>query len=118
VPRRERPELTVRFAPERPVPVLHVAGELDIGSAPVLRQQLLDLLGDEEVGDVALDLSGVTFLDSSGLAVLLMGARRWDADGNRLIVRTTNSVVDRIIDLTGARAAFSYECDGGEGPKA
>jgi anti-anti-sigma factor len=113
VPRRDQPQLTVRFTPERPVPVLHVSGELDIGSSAVLRQHLLSLLADEDVGDVALDLSGVTFLDSSGLAVLLMGARRWAAGGNTLAVREPSAVVQRIIDLTGVRQAFSIESAGG-----
>jgi anti-sigma B factor antagonist len=112
VPRREQPQLTVRFAPDRPVPVLHVTGELDIGSSPVLRQQLLELLADDEVGDLALNLSGVTFLDSSGLAVLLMAARRWSSDGHCLAVREPSAVVQRIIDLTGVRQAFAIE--GGE----
>jgi anti-sigma B factor antagonist len=113
VPRREQPQLTVRFSPERPVPVLHVSGELDIGSSAVLREHLLSLLTDEDVTDVTLDLSGVTFLDSSGLAVLLMAARRWDAGGHRLAVREPSAVVLRIIDLTGVRQAFSIE--GAEG---
>jgi anti-sigma B factor antagonist len=111
VPRHDRPELTVRYDPAPCLPVLTVEGELDIGSAPLLREALLRLLADHEVPDVALDLSGVTFADSSGLAVLLMAARRWAAEERRLVVRKPSRVVVRIIDLTGVRAAFEFEED-------
>jgi anti-sigma B factor antagonist len=108
VPRRDQPLLTVAFAPDETPPVLSAAGELDIGSAPILREALLKLLADE-VADVVLDLSGITFVDSSGLAVLLMGARRWDGDDRRLVVRNPSGVVSRVVDLTGVRAAFVFE---------
>jgi anti-anti-sigma factor len=111
VARRDQPELSVEYALDATPPVLSVRGELDIGSAPVVREAFLRLARDETVTDVALDLSGVTFLDSSGLAVLLMGARRWEGDGNRLYLRAPSQMVVRIIDLTGVRRAFVFEED-------
>ena len=107
--RQDQSELTVRYADDERPPCLSVAGELDIGTAPVLREALLRLLADTDVEDVIVDLSGVTFVDSSGLAVLLMAARRWAAEEDRLIVRNPSRVVDRIFDLTGVRAAFAFE---------
>lgn len=109
MPRREQPELTVRFDAHARPPVLAVTGELDIGSAPVLREALLRLLGGDTVDDVVLDLSGVSFVDSSGLAVLLMGARRWGASEARMLVRSASPTVQRLLDLTGVRRAFTFE---------
>lgn len=107
--RQDHPELTVRYADDERPPRLSVDGELDIGTAPLLREALLRLLADPDIGDVVLDLSGVTFVDSSGLAVLLMAARRWASEEDRLVVRNPSRVFLRIVDLTGVRAAFDFD---------
>ncbi|HEU0132709.1 MAG TPA: STAS domain-containing protein [Mycobacteriales bacterium] len=106
---RARPDLRVVY--DEGCSVLHVSGELDIGSAPILRETFLGLLNRDEVPDVVMDLSGVTFADSSGLAVLLMGARRWAAEGSKLVVRQPSRTLTRIVDLTGVRQAFLFEED-------
>ena len=101
-----QPGLTVTYRTE-PDRVLAVAGELDIGTAPVLRDAFLTLLADEDDDrDLAVDASGVSFVDSSGLAVLLMAARRWSAEEKRLVLRTPSKTLLRILDLTGVRRAF------------
>jgi len=51
-------------------PVVWVSGELDIATAPLLSDCLDDFNGQP----VTIDFSGVTFLDSSGLAVLIWSA--------------------------------------------
>ncbi len=89
--------------------VLAVAGELDIGTAPALRESLLRLLDRDDVPDVVVDGSGVTFVDSSGLAVLLMGARRWAAEKRLFALRTPSTTLSRLIDLAGVRRAFAVE---------
>jgi anti-anti-sigma factor len=103
------PGFAVTASTEGTVRVLAVRGELDIGSAPVLRDALLRLIADEDVPDLVLDLSGVTFTDSSGLAVLLMAARRWNDAGRSMLLRQPSRILMRIVDLTGARAAFRIE---------
>src|ERR1035441_8542666 len=50
--------------------VLRVAGEVDVYTAPELRQQLIKLV-DSGAWHVVADLAGVDFLDSSGLGVLV-----------------------------------------------
>lgn len=109
MPRAERPELRVHLEDSRGRCVLVLVGELDIGGAPTLREALLGLLARDDVPDVWLDLAGVSFLDSSGLAVLLMGARRWRAEGRRLVLTRPARVARRVIDLTGAAPAFEFE---------
>jgi anti-anti-sigma factor len=52
-----------------------LSGDLDIVSVPVLREQLLGLLG-VHASQLVIDLSGVSFCDASGLAVLVGTARR------------------------------------------
>ena len=52
---------------------LRLAGELDLAAAPRLTEALLDFASSE--GEVHLDLTEVSFLDSSGLRVILALAR-------------------------------------------
>jgi anti-sigma B factor antagonist len=107
VTRPEHPLLTVAY--DAACGLLTVTGELDLSSAPALREALGRLLDSGEVPDLAIDASGVTFADSSGLAVLLMGAKRWKAEERRLVLRRPSPALTRVIDLTGARRAFEVE---------
>jgi len=104
-----QPELTVTTSTDGATTVLGVSGEIDIGTAPVLRETFLRLLDQDEIPEIALDVSGVTFCDSSGLAVLLMGARRWQSEGKRFALRSPSQTLARLVDLTGVRRAFEIE---------
>jgi len=84
--------------------VVHVVGEIDTLTAPVLRAQL-----DEQIAAVALlvlDLTDVTFLGSAGLAVLV--AARDDADrrGHRLRLVCGSRIVTRALQATGLLTLF------------
>ena len=52
-----------------------ISGEIDIASVPVLRERLIGL-PRPHAGRIIIDLSGVTFCDASGLAVLVGASRR------------------------------------------
>lgn len=86
-----------------------VAGELDIGSAAILRESLLGLLQQDPPPDVVVEASGLTFVDSSGLAVLLMASRKWEGTGLKLVLRNPSPTLARLVDLTGVRRAFTFE---------
>jgi phospholipid transport system transporter-binding protein len=77
--------------------VWHLGGELDVAAIPELR----DRLNRVEEGDVTLDCSALTFLDSSGLALLvaLYHARR--ARGAELVIVNPSRCVTRVLELTG-----------------
>jgi anti-anti-sigma factor len=105
--RHQYADLSIRVTEGDPV-VLSVAGELDIASAPALRRSLLDTLAETDGIPVALDASGLTFVDSSGLAVLLMGARRF-AEADKTLLLRPSPPLDRVIGLTGVREAFEYD---------
>jgi anti-anti-sigma factor len=51
--------------------LLSLAGELDMAAVPVLRQVAADQLGADGCRGLTLDFSGITFLDSSGIGVLV-----------------------------------------------
>jgi anti-sigma B factor antagonist len=84
--------------------VMHVVGEIDTLTAPVLRSRL-----DEQVSAVrllVLDLSEVTFLGSAGLAVLV--AAKDDADRRRHTLRLVpgSRIVTRALEATGLLGLF------------
>ncbi len=76
------------------------AGELDLVTAPSLAQALREAEGGD--GAIVLDLGELSFMDSSGLAVVLAAVRRSDANGRRLTVRAGDGRARRLLELAGA----------------
>ena len=77
---------------------IDLAGELDLATAPDLEHALETQLATA-VTDVVLDLRGVTFIDSSGLRVVLVASRSAADEGRRLIVVPGDGQVLRVIQL-------------------
>jgi anti-anti-sigma factor len=77
---------------------LHLAGELDLAGAPRLTDALLDFVSSE--GDVHLDLSEVTFLDSSGLRVIVALARS-RGDAGSVVLLAPSAAITRILEIMG-----------------
>lgn len=97
----------------RPCPgtvLLEVDGEIDTLTAPQLGAGL-DTALDHDGDAVVVDLSGVTFLASSGLAVLIGGARRATAAGRTLHLVAASRAVTRPLEVTGADTLFAVHAD-------
>jgi len=91
-------DLTIAASQEGRWHVLGVTGELDLASAPMLDQRLAGLGS----GPVALDVREVTFIDSSGLSIVIAGVHRARDRGERLVVvAEEDGPVQRIMTLTG-----------------
>jgi anti-sigma B factor antagonist len=84
--------------------VLQVSGEIDILGAPALRSALV--LALEESKLVVLDLSGVSFLGSSGLAVLVEAREQAQRASQDLRLVCTTRIVLRALEATGLRELF------------
>jgi anti-sigma B factor antagonist len=78
---------------------LEVAGELDLAASSALRAALAELV--DGGGDVTVDLSAVTFIDSTALSVLVHGHTELASAGGRLIVTNPSRVVVRLLHLVG-----------------
>lgn len=74
------------------------SGELDLAGVESARQALDR--AEEGDGMVVLDLSGLTFIDSTGLEVILRAARRAQETGRRLVVARPSEYVKRLFELT------------------
>jgi anti-sigma B factor antagonist len=86
--------------------VISLTGEVDIYTAPRFKESMLELL-DAGVVSLVIDLSGVTFIDSTALGVLIGGLRRvHDAGGSMALVVATPAV-ERILTITGLDRVFT-----------
>jgi anti-anti-sigma factor len=85
--------------------VATISGDLDIACVPALREQLLGVLGPH-ANRMIIDLSGVTFCDASGLAVLVGVDRRARLLDGVLRLTAPASPVAAVLRLTGLDLHF------------
>ena len=86
--------------------VVHVAGEIDLRTAPELRERLAVLL-DEGADQVVLDLEKVTFIDSTALSVMVGAHKRLVRQGTVLHLVSTGLQVGRVLTVTGLFRVFA-----------
>jgi anti-sigma B factor antagonist len=86
--------------------VLSLTGEVDLYTCPELKTELLRVI-DEGAKVVVVDLSGPTFIDSTGLGVLIRGVERLRANDGRLAVVVVDSNLKKVFEITGLDRVFS-----------
>ncbi len=79
---------------------VRVTGELDLATAPQLEQTLQQ--ADLRAPRVVLDLRKLTFINASGVHVIVEASRRARRCGHRLVLVRGPSAVDRVLELAGA----------------
>src|SRR3712207_2266215 len=77
---------------------VRVTGEVDVVTSETL-DQTLRALSRRWTGRVVVDLSGVTFMDSSGLRAIVRARDRMDAAGRWLVVRGATGQPRRLLDI-------------------
>lgn len=100
-------EITLNVHSEPPgFTVIEVGGEIDVYTAPKLRERLVSLV---ESGSYQLivDMESVEFLDSTGLGVLVGGLKRVRAHEGWIDLVCTQSRILRIFRITGLNRVFS-----------
>ncbi len=83
---------------------VQLSGELDHHSAESVRGALDALISDPMVRELVLDMSGVQFMDSSGLGVILGRYRTLTERGGRLLLSGVPVPIDRIFRISGLYA--------------
>jgi anti-sigma B factor antagonist len=85
--------------------ILEVGGEIDVYTAPKLREKLIELV-NEGSSHLVVDLEKVDFLDSTGLGVLVGGLKRVrNNDGSLSLVCTQDKIL-KIFRITGLTKVF------------
>jgi stage II sporulation protein AA (anti-sigma F factor antagonist) len=80
--------------------VVRLPAEVDVASAPALRDEMLAALNRDGV-HLVLDALDVTFMDSSGVNALVRARERAEALGGSLHVVTRSPQVRRVLQITG-----------------
>ena len=102
-------ELDLSITSQGPCAVVSILGEIDLGTAHRLNEAALEAM--QACGpSVVLDLSGVTFMDSTGLKVLLAVHKRAELAGGRLVLAGATRSVTRVVSITGFDKTFAV-CD-------
>lgn len=78
-----------------------LTGELDHCSAQSIRRELDQLIADPDIKQVVMNLKDMTFMDSSGIGVLLGRYRTLAKRGGKMAVQNMNPHVERIFYLSG-----------------
>jgi anti-sigma B factor antagonist len=87
------------------IEVIDVQGEIDIYTAPRLRELLIDLVSQGSY-QLVVSLDEVGFLDSAGLGVLVGGLRRVRARDGSLDLVCTQQRILKILKITGLTEVF------------
>jgi anti-sigma B factor antagonist len=85
---------------------LVVHGDIDIAGGPILDAALVEFDGDVPL---VLDLSDVSFVDSSGLRSLLSASQRASERSERVTLRGVRPEVLRLLEITGTDGLFDLE---------
>ena len=86
--------------------IVEVGGEVDVATAPRLREQLISLVGDGRYR-IVVSLEGVDFIDSTGLGVLISGLKRVRTHGGRFSLVCTEPRILKVFEITGLLAVFN-----------
>jgi anti-sigma B factor antagonist len=86
--------------------VLAVRGEVDVYTAPRLRERLVEMVSQGQ-HRVIVDLEGVDFLDSTGLGVLVGGLKRLRSHEGDLTLVCTQRRILKVFEITGLTKVFA-----------
>ena len=98
-------ELQVAVSGAEPEYEVRLLGELDMSTAPQLRDELLRLVSGGATM-VTVDLSELAFVDSTGLSVLITGLKRLRKQGGEMALRSPTPGTRRVLEITGLTEVF------------
>ncbi|HEX7166421.1 MAG TPA: STAS domain-containing protein [Acidimicrobiales bacterium] len=90
------------------VAVLRVTGELDAATAPTLDEYVRRVEAEQQVLDeIVVDIGDVTFIDSSGLSVLVAAHKRLRREDTGLVVANPSSQARRVFEIAGLHSVLT-----------
>lgn len=82
------------------ITIFDISGDIDLSTSPQLRKALLRELRELKIPRVVLNLGGVRYIDSSGVASLVEGLKASRDVGSRLILFGLNRTVREVLQLS------------------
>jgi anti-sigma B factor antagonist len=98
-------DLSVSSSEQDGVTIVHVAGEIDVYTAPLLRE-VLDKQIAEGRTDLVVDLEKVTFMDSTGLGVLVGRLKLVRGQNGSLRIVSGEERILKVFSITGLDKVF------------
>jgi anti-sigma B factor antagonist len=98
-------ELQIAHASREPWHVVTVTGEIDLYTAPALREGLTKAI-ESGAHQLAVDLRSVPFMDSMGLGVLIGARRRLSERKGQIALICGEGPVRRVLDVSGLATVF------------
>ncbi len=98
--------------------VVQVAGDVDMSNSPRLREAVLELLSERAEAKVVLNLEGVHYIDSSGIASLVEGLQEARKRKARFVLAGLNEGPRHVLELTRLLAVFEVYASEAEALKA
>jgi anti-sigma B factor antagonist len=90
-------------------PGVVASGELDVATVPELKGALTDLIDRNPGSSVWVDMAGVSFIDSSGLGVLVGALKRARQRDGSVVVRNLSGAPHKVFEITGLLEIFGVE---------
>jgi anti-sigma B factor antagonist len=88
--------------------VVAVQGEIDVATSPTLREELYAII-DGGARELVVDLSGLGFIDSSGLGVLVAALKHMRERDGQLILAGLQQPALRVFEITDLTTLFTIE---------
>ena len=82
-----------------------VEGEVDLATVEDL-EEAIGVVHDEQTGGLVVDLTGSSFMDSTGLKALVMAHRRFSAADRPFAIAVSGGPVSRLLDLSGVNTTI------------
>jgi anti-anti-sigma factor len=86
---------------------LSLAGELDLASATALGDAITEAVKSAGVDAILIDLQELTFLDSTGIGVLVAGWRMATESGKQLRIDNAHGMARRVLTITGVWSSLA-----------
>jgi len=98
---RRDPVMEIEQAVANRALILRLSGELDLKTAPSFKETVLQALGAARLHDLVVNLSAVTFVDSSGIGVLLGSYKELQRGGGQVVLVAPQPHVRTVLELAG-----------------
>ena len=102
--------MAVRIDPKKDLTVCHIDGEIDINSSPMIKKSF-DKLISQKTSKIVINLSKVTYVDSSGLATLVEILKNMRSYGGRMRLVCMSSKIKSLFEITKLEKLFEIMAD-------
>jgi anti-sigma B factor antagonist len=98
--------LNARIREVRGVPVVELEGEIDLSTSAVFKETVYEVIESGRI-DIVIDLSGLEFMDSTGLGVLVAALKKTSTEGGSIKLICDKRSILKVFTITGLDKVFS-----------